>query len=208
MKTQHLIALLFALTMGPSISNAQLHGSQFEGCISPEKMTPALEKLRDSKWKEVNMARVQAIWPRELYPDDCKGNVCTPALRSKILNNEISNNEYDYCGETFHFKVKPDAGGEELGTFSVVYLALSKKEIIDAARGMTKAFGVPQSELAIQGKHLKQDYYYDNSSDNHTWVRVNIRHEKQAWTATLLFSRYQDTVPDRRNRREQGPLGP
>jgi hypothetical protein len=189
MKIRNLIAVLFALTMGLSVSCAQSHSGQFEGCISPAKMTPALENLRDSKWKDVNMARVQEIWPRELFSDDCKGNVCTPALRSKILNNEITNSEYDYCGETFHFKVKPDAGGEELGTFSVVYLAFSKKEIIDAAREMTKAFGVPQSELAIQGRHSKQDYYYDNSNDNHSWVRVNIRHEKQVWSAILLFSR-------------------
>jgi hypothetical protein len=184
LKLQCYFLAFLVLTLAANGAYAQPSDNPFEGCISPVKIAPALEMLRDSKWKNVNMARVQAIWPAELFSTPCNLENC---LR---LDSKEQMGKKDYCGEAFHFKGMPGSGVEELGTFYVEYLSSNKKDAIEAARIMAKASGVSDDDLANQGKKRKQHYFWDTKYNEPTFINVNIVRLQGIWSVLLTISRY------------------
>lgn len=198
MKTQQIIAILFAFALGLNGANAQTSDSRLEGCLNPTVIAAALEKLRDSRWEDMNVDRVQAIWPTKLFRVDCGSSLCTLTLTDKERIDES-----DECIDILHYRGKPGSVPEELGNVGIHYAMSRRKDVIAAARVMAKAFGVPERDLAIQGKLLKQDYFWDSSNDVKSDVGVEIRHEGRIWTAYLMFVHYHRAASD-----QVAPSGP
>src|SRR5262245_39640163 len=85
---------------------------RLSGCSDPVAIAKALEKLVKSDWREVSLARVQAVWPTQLVQHECERFVAGHAQECLVFlsQNRIISNAYE-CSEAFDFDVKKNDDG-------------------------------------------------------------------------------------------------
>jgi hypothetical protein len=106
-----------------------------EGCGNISSKAKALEKLEKTRWNEISLNRVQAMWPEKLAAFDCTHERC----RSVANQGRIINGSWQ-CGE----KVDLDRNSNSDGTFDVYltvtmsFTAVSKEVVLKVAKTLAR----------------------------------------------------------------------
>jgi|HubBroStandDraft_1064217.scaffolds.fasta_scaffold132703_1 hypothetical protein len=185
MKLQHFLAVVFAFAL---VSNGQTSNGRLEGCPNPSAIAAALEKLQHSRWQDMNVARIQAIWPTELLGASCDSATCS-SIESK---GRIIGGRYE-CSEVFLFDVKRAdgaAGIERLSNLVIHYSTSQKTETIEAAKLLAKALGLSEPDLSILGNATQQDFHWDSANEEISRLAVEVNQRGSVWTLTLNFSHF------------------
>jgi hypothetical protein len=180
---------LFGILAFATSLSGQATGGRLKGCPEPDALAKALVVLQHSNWREVNVARVQAMWPTELLGIDCDSAVCTSiASRGRVING------VDECAEAFMFDLKQNPDGtrtEQLQNITIHYSASTQKEVIDAARTLAKAMRLSETELASVGRNLHENFHWEDSSKEELFgLSLDIIHRRGVWTLDLGLSRF------------------
>ncbi|MBZ5679428.1 MAG: hypothetical protein LAO24_04895 [Acidobacteriia bacterium] len=185
MKLLRLLAVVFFFAVA---ANSQTRNGRLEGCPNPTTIAAALEKVQHSRWQDMNVARVQAIWPTELLGASCDRATCS-SVESK---GRIIGGRYE-CSEVFLFDVKRGDRGaaiERLNNLVIHYSTSQKSETIEAAKLMAKALGLAESDLAILGNSTQQDFHWDIANEEISRLAVEVNQKGSVWTLTLNFSHF------------------
>jgi hypothetical protein len=173
-----LISLFFVAGAGSGASQSGLLG-----CPDLSKIADALVRLQLENWRSVSVDRIASIWPSYLDELACSSKNGCRLVGSK---NRIIAGHCECC-ETFNFDVDQNADGsrnEHLRNVIIRYSTRTEEQVVDTARKLARAAGLPESQVAKinvgpferyeweenSGKRPRQSYILEmriNRSDSH-----------------------------------------
>ena len=175
--------VLATLLAGPSIA------AGLEGCPEVPLVAKALRGLQEKSWRGLSVAKVKEMWPTELFGLDCSGDVCSSVeSRGRIINGRYE------CSEIFFFDVTRDQDGApktELKNLVIHYSAHQRREVVEAAKLLAGATGLPEAEALSLGRESHQDFHWENTAEGSlSGLSVELRQNAGVFTLTLNLSRY------------------
>jgi hypothetical protein len=121
-----------------------------------------LEQIGQSDWKQVTPEHVLDTWPSQLDELKCKSETSCRLLVSK---NRVIGGHCECC-EAFEFDSDPRAEGPRnmsLGNIIIHYSAAKRPGVVDAARKLARAAGLPEAKIATVGSDLVQRYEWSDT---------------------------------------------
>jgi hypothetical protein len=105
----------------------------------------------------------------------------------------IINGRYE-CSEIFFFDVKRNQDGTpktELRNLVIHYSAHQRREVVEAAKLLAGATGLPEAEALSLGRESHQDFHWENTGeDSLSGLSVELRQNAGVFTLTFNLSRY------------------
>ncbi len=184
---------VFALAVLVPMLGSQV-ANQLEGCLDPNAITAALERIRVTDWRNVSLRGLRSIWPTELDALDCDTEVCHSVWsKDRIIKGHCQ------CCATFYFDVKHDSEGpsrrEELQNIIINYTGHHREEIVAAARAFAKASGLPESDLATIGNDAVQNFSWESTRGSEKDIYgVELRFTRQGALWELYFNVGRHTI--------------
>lgn len=185
------LCTVFALAILVPMLGSSQGPNQPEGCLDPNAIAGALERIREVGWQNVSLQRLRSIWPRELDALDCDTEVCHSVWsKDRIIKGHCQ------CCTTFFFEVhhNPDGSrGEKLQNIIINYTGHRREEIVAAARGLARASGLGKSDLATLGNNPIHNFSWQSTrGDEKDLYGVEVRFTRQGrlWELYFNISRY------------------
>jgi hypothetical protein len=182
-----LVAILAAAAaLMPSVSNIRP-----AGCVTPDILAKSLKAVTDRDWNDVDEKKLQSIWPSEIGGIECTAGACqTIGRRDRVINDECQ------CCELFGLNIerndKGEVTSERLHSIVFYYSAVTRGELLDDAKILARAMGLPDSDAATLGSKRPQDFNWvaDKAKKQEiTLLDVRFYHQDGMWTAYFHLSR-------------------
>lgn len=158
MKAQTIVGIMLVLMAGQRCPCAENH---LHGCQAPEVLSKALTKLQQSNWNKISFKHVLSMWPSQLQELKCDSE---GGCRILLSQDRIVSGHCECC-EAFEFDVDTNqdlSRGEHLSNIIFHYSDPDRNYVIDAAKRMAIAAGLPQEQLPAIGRKRIDRYDWDD----------------------------------------------
>jgi hypothetical protein len=175
MKMQALFAVVLIFA-GPLTT--PVHAPPLEGCLSPTIMAEALTKIQRSNWKAISADQILSVWPSHFDELKCQSE---KGCRILVSKNRVIAGHCECC-EAFVFDVEKKEGGppsEYLNNIIIHYSERDKGRVIEAAKELAQAAGLPNDQIAAVGGDTVQRFEW---TDRRELVR-------QSYVAEMHFTK-------------------
>lgn len=158
------VCRVFVLTLLLPMLVSSQRVDQLEGCLNPNAISGALEKIKEAGWQNVSLQRLRSIWPRELDALDCDTEVCRSVWsKDRIIEGHCQ------CCATFYFEVQHNPGGQKVGNLQNIiinYTSHRREDSAAAAKSLARAFGLGEVDLATVGNSGVQNFTWKGTRDD------------------------------------------
>jgi len=137
---------------------------RFTGCPSPDAIAQDLTPIVKSNWQQVTPERVLAIWPNQF--DELKCESIKPC-RLLVSKSRVIDGHCECC-ETFQFDIEPRKEQPSVSTLRNIiihYSAAKRMEVVDAAKKLARAAGLPEAKANEIGTDSVQRYEWSDSAE-------------------------------------------
>ncbi len=187
---------VFAVTALVLVVGNSQASNQLEGCPDPKVIADALEKIKDAGWQNVSLQRLREVWPTELSAADCGAEASLSAWsKDRIIKDHCQ------CCTTFFFvqQDQSETKGERLQNIVINYTGRRREEIVAAARGLARATGLGDSDLATVGNDTVQNFTWKgtrgNDKDDLYGLEVRFTRQGALWELYFNVSRHTIAPP-------------
>ncbi len=230
MKLPSLLSAVMMLAIGLS---GQTGGMRLEGCPDPTVIAKALAEIAQMRWHDLSRERVREIWPTELSNyfdphlriDLAKSCATVATCLTDIWSDGRVIGGQRQCGEKFGFATDRKQDGsttEGLRAIEISYSARTRKEVVEVARTLGRAVGLPDVKTATIGRDPKddraQEFQWDTASKRDfgsielnkelsegkvlelSWLIVSIFRRERVWSLGFQWTRNPIDPPERKPR--------
>jgi hypothetical protein len=188
-------ATVWLCLAGSYPAHAQTASAPLAGCSEPAVIVSALQKLRDSDWKQVTPDRILEIWPNPIRPLDCEsGQICRSWIREgRIIGGDIE------CADVFEFeKQVPNSATptkQLLHRITIHYTAKDHSEIAALEKSFADAIGGPVQDVKSLGRSDTDAFQWEGKGFE-AGLNLQLTPVKAKWNLFFSYSRWDPKEPE------------